>query len=68
MSKKLVPTKLVQVEFPDWPYGPWPTARLIRIGRLGCVRVGKNVFVTRELLDEFIERHTQRPDKPRRRR
>ncbi len=55
---KLVPLDRVQEEFPDWPYGPWPTGRLIRLGQLGCVRVGKRVFVTPELIADFIARHT----------
>lgn len=56
---KLVPLDRVQSEFPDWPYGPWPTGRLVRLGKLGCVRVGRRVFITRELIDAFIEHHTQ---------
>lgn len=55
---KLVPLDRVQQEFPDWPYGPWPTGRLVRLGQLGCVRIGRRVFVTRELLDSFIAAHT----------
>jgi hypothetical protein len=57
---KLVPLDQVQVVFPDWPYNPWSTGRLIRIGQLGSVRVGKRIFVTRELLDEFVAAHTER--------
>jgi hypothetical protein len=55
---KLVSLDRVQKEFPDWPYGPWPTGRLVRLGRLGCVRVGRRVFVTRELIDAFVDSHT----------
>ena len=55
---KLVPLDRVQKEFPDWPYGPWPTGRLVRLGELGCVRVGRRIFVTRDLLDAFIANHT----------
>ncbi len=55
---KLVSLERVQQEFPDWPYGPWSTRRLVRLGQLGSVRVGRRIFVTRELLDAFVERHT----------
>lgn len=57
-STKLVPLDRIQEEFPDFPYGPWATGRLVRLGRLGCVRVGRRIFITRELIDQFIERHT----------
>lgn len=45
--------------WPDlrWPYKTESTRRLIRLGRLGCVRVGSSIFVTRPLLEEFIARH-----------
>ena len=47
-----------------WPYSPWQTARLIREGKLGAVRVGKRrVFTTEALIQEFIERHTTTPGK-----
>ncbi len=55
---KLVTIDRVQQEFPDWPYGPWPTGRLIRLGKLAHVRVGKRVFITREGIDAFIKAHT----------
>ena len=57
-SCKLVPLERVQEEWPDWPYGPWATGRLVRLGHLGCVRVGRRIFVTRELIDNFITAHT----------
>jgi hypothetical protein len=43
-------------ECPDWPISPWSTGNLIRQGKLGCVRVGRRMFVTRQILAEFIER------------
>lgn len=46
---------------PDWPYTAWSTGRLIREGRLGCVRVGRRVFLTSNLLEAFIARHTVQP-------
>lgn len=55
---KLVSLDRVQEEIPGWPYGRWQTGRLVRLGQLGCVRVGRRVFVTCELIDEFIARHT----------
>jgi hypothetical protein len=55
---KLIPLEKIQDEVEAWPYTPWSTGRLVRQGRLGCVRVGKRVFVTRELLEDFISRHT----------
>jgi hypothetical protein len=57
-SLGLVPLDRVQKTWPDWPMSPWATGRLIRLGQLGAVRVGRRVFVTRELLDAFIARHT----------
>lgn len=59
MSKLIPLDQVGAVE--GWPYTPWTTGDLIRKGRLGCVRVGRRVFVTRELLDEFIARHTVVP-------
>lgn len=57
-SPKLVALDRVQDEFPDWPYSSWATGNLIRKGRLGCVRAGRRVFVTRDLLDDFVRQHT----------
>lgn len=48
-----LPTRL-----PKWPFSPWSTANLIRRGELGCVRVGRRVFVTEELLAEFVASQT----------
>lgn len=47
---------------PDWPYSAWSTGRLIRSKQLGCVRIGRRVFVTPALLEAFITKHTE--DKP----
>lgn len=33
------------------------TGRLIRDGKLKCVRVGRRVFVTRKLLEDFVAAH-----------
>lgn len=43
---------------PGWPLSPWATAQLIRDGGLGCVRIGRRKFVTRELLAEYIAAST----------
>ncbi len=56
-TSKLIPIAKVQVEVPTWPYSPWSTGYLIREGRLRCVRVGRRMYVTPELLQEFIDRH-----------
>jgi len=54
---KLIPLKRVQLEHPEWPYSPWSTGDLIRRQELACIRVGSRIFVTSELLEEFIESH-----------
>ncbi len=53
----------IRERWPDlhWPYSPDGTQRLVRLGRLGCVRVGRNVFFTRELIETFIREHTVQP-------
>jgi len=56
-TAKLIPLKRIRDEHPEWPYSPWATGHLIRRGRLGCVRVGKRVFVTDDLLASFVARH-----------
>lgn len=43
---------------PGWPFSPWATGRLIRSGRLGCVRIGKRVYLTRPIIEAFIAAHT----------
>jgi hypothetical protein len=57
---KLVKVDQIQEAFPDlnWPYKPDGTRRLMKLGRLDRVQVGRNVYVTRELLEQFIARHT----------
>jgi hypothetical protein len=54
---KLIPLDKLSAEAPHWPWSSWATARLIRKGELGAVKVGRRVFVTRELLDAFIASH-----------
>ena len=46
---------------PWWPFGAWWTAKLIREKQLACVRIGRRVFVTRALLNEFIQSRVVRP-------
>jgi excisionase family DNA binding protein len=41
----------------SWPFGPDRTYQLIKQGRLGCVRVGRRVFLRREDLAAFIAAH-----------
>lgn len=55
---KLIPLDQLPSEAPHWPWSPWATGRLIRTGRLGAVRVGRRIFLTRELIDAFIAKHT----------
>lgn len=55
---ELIPIKRVRDAFPSWPYSDHGTWRLIRLGRLRCVRVGRNKFLTAELIEEFAARHT----------
>ncbi len=57
-AAKLIPLKRIPAERPDWPWSPWATGDLIRKGKLGCIRCGKRVFVTDDLLSAFIARHT----------
>ena len=58
MSAALIPLADLPSSCPEWPMSPWSTAQLIRDGGLGCVKIGRRVFVTRELLDEYIAAHT----------
>lgn len=46
---------------PSWPFGAWYTAKLIREKQLGAIRIGRRVFVTRTLLDEFLQARVVRP-------
>jgi hypothetical protein len=48
-------------EVPWWPFSAWWTAKLIRDKQLAAVRIGRRVFATRALLQEFIEAHVERP-------
>lgn len=57
----LVPIAKLRDAFPWWPYAPDGTYRLIRLGRLGAVRVGRNVFLDEALLKAFIAKHTVQP-------
>lgn len=54
----LIPLEHLPQLAPGWPLSPWSTARLIRAGELGCVKVGRRVFVTRELLAAYIAANT----------
>jgi hypothetical protein len=55
---ELVPLADVQRRWTRWPHGPWATGRLIREGKLGCIRSGKKIFLTSALIEDFIARHT----------
>ena len=59
MASKLIPLtdSALQAARPDWPYSAWSTGHLIRTKRLGCVRVGRRVYLTHELLERFVADH-----------
>jgi hypothetical protein len=44
-----------------WPFSSWWTAKLIRDKQLACIRIGRRVFVTRALLQEYAAAHVVRP-------
>ena len=54
----LIPLDKLAKAAPNWPWSAWATRHLIKTGRLGCVRVGRRIFLTRELLAAFVEKHT----------
>lgn len=54
---ELIELHELPLKAPEWPFSPWSTGHMIREGRLGCVRVGRRVFVTQRLLEEFIKRN-----------
>jgi len=58
---QLVPIAKIRELFSWWPYAPDGTYRLIRLKRLGAVRVGRNVYVTEPLLQAFVAKHTEQP-------
>ena len=53
----LIPLDRLLAEVPDWPFSVWSTRRLIRDKKLGHVKVGYRIFVTRELLNAFVREH-----------
>lgn len=61
MKQKLIPLTRLPAEVPEWPFSPWTTGYMIRRGELGCVRVGRRIFVTHELLDAFVIEQTVLP-------
>lgn len=63
MPDQLIPlkTEALRAARPDWPWTGDMTSKYVRRGLLGCVRIGRRVYVTPELMAEFIERHTRRP-------
>lgn len=58
-NPQLVPLAKVRELDPTWPFSPWSTGRLVREGKLRCVRVGKRIYLTRELLEAFIAKHVE---------
>lgn len=53
----MVPVADVRKLDPSWSWELDSTYALIRSGKLGCVRVGKRVFLRREDLEAFVSRH-----------
>jgi hypothetical protein len=51
----------LKVQVTWWPFSAWWTAKLIRDKQLACIRIGRRVFVTRTLLQEFIQSRVVRP-------
>jgi hypothetical protein len=56
-TPRLVSLANVRTLDPEWPFSPWATGNLVRRGLLGCIRVGRRIFLTREHLDEFVRAH-----------
>ena len=63
MTSTLIPLTdaALRAARPDWQWSgwAWATDPLIRTGRLGCVRVGRRIYVTPELMEQFIAAHTE---------
>lgn len=56
----LIPIPKIREARPDWPYSEQGTWRLIRLGELECVQVGRRKFLTLELIEKFIAEHVTR--------
>lgn len=57
----MVPVADIRRLDPSWPFERDRTYFLIRTGQLGCVRVGKRVFIRRADLEAFVARHAVQP-------
>lgn len=53
----LVPIAEVARLDSSWPWSIDQTYRLIKAGRLSCVRVGRRVFLRRADLEAFVSMH-----------
>ena len=53
----MVPVAEVRRLDPSWPFELQRTYALIASGRLGCVRVGRRVFLRRSDLEAFVGQH-----------
>lgn len=62
MLDRLVPlkTEALREARPDWQWTGDMTSKMVRRGLLGCVRIGRRVYTTPELMAEFIARNTHR--------
>ncbi len=53
-------TEALRAARSDWPWSGDMTSKYIRRGLLGCVRIGRRVFTTPELMAAFIASHTRK--------
>jgi hypothetical protein len=62
MPDQLIPlkTEALRAARPDWPWSGDMTSKMVRRGLIGHVRLGRRVYVTPELMAEFIARNTHR--------
>lgn len=50
-----IPLSALKTEVPWWPFGPWWTGKLVRDGKLSCIRLGRRIFFTRAILDAYVK-------------
>ena len=56
-NTQLIAIADIKAQCPWWPYSVDGTYRLIRLGQLRAVAVGRRRFVTPDLLSDFVQRH-----------
>lgn len=60
-TAELIPIKDVE-KVTSWPFSYWHTSELIRTKKLGCVKMGRRVFVTVKMLDKYTAEHEVKPE------